>query len=409
MFLDNSLALILGLIIIGFSFETWLSVLNFRHSQAQPWNKEIFTLEKHQESLRYQKERFVISTFASSVSFGLVLVCLGFGLFGLLDNYLRSFTSNPILLALAFFGVCVLILNLVSFIINFYAIFSIEERYGFNRTTIATFISDNLKNTLVTVVLGGTLAALLVWLHSLLGASFWLSAWIVIMAVILFLAAFSTSLLLPLFNKLTPLDDGELKTALVNYAKTQGYSVKRLFVMDGSKRSSKANAFFSGIGQSRTIVLFDTLIEKLSVEEVTAVLAHEIGHDKRKHTVGLLAYTAIQMFVLTFLFGQLLQLEEVAEVLSAEPSFHIAAIAFVILYKPLALLSSWLQNSLSRRFEFDADQFATSPYRTEPMKTALEKMASQELVNLSPHPWYVKVHYSHPPLIERVKALAGPR
>ncbi len=407
MSVDTLLILVLGLIAIGFAFETWLSTLNFRHSQAQPWNKEIFTLEQHEKSLSYQKERFVVTALASTVSFVLVLACIGFGLFGLLDSYIRGFTTNPILMALIFFGVCVLILNLVSFAFNFYAIFSIEERYGFNRSTIGTFIGDNLKNTLVTAILGGSLVSLLVWLYSILGASFWLAAWGVIMVVILFLAAFSTSLLLPLFNKLTPLPDGELKTSLLNYAKTQGYSIKRLFVMDGSKRSSKANAFFSGLGRSRTIVLFDTLIEKLSIDEVTSVLAHEIGHDKRKHTLGLLGLTTLQMFVFTFLFGQLLQREEFAAVLSAEPSFHIAAITFAILYKPVSLLLSWLFNSLSRRFEFDADQFATSTYRAEPMKTALEKMASQELVNLSPHPWYVKVHYSHPPLIERVKALSN--
>jgi STE24 endopeptidase len=175
--------------------------------------------------------------------------------------------------------------------------------------------------------------------------------------------------------------------------------------MDGSKRSSKANAFFSGIGKSRTIVLFDTLVEKLSTDEVTSVLAHEIGHDKRKHTLVLFIFTAVQMFIFTFLFGLILGREEFARVLGAEPSFHIAAITFFILFSPISMLLSWLFNTVSRRNEFDADQFATSTYKAGPMKTALEKMASEELVNLSPHPWYVKVHYSHPPLIERVKAL----
>ncbi len=406
MFVEILPALVTALLVVGFSFETWLSTLNFRHSQAQPWKEEIFTLEQHQKSLNYQKERFIVSTLASIVSFALLLTCLGFGLFGMLDSYLRNFTTNPILLALLFFGTCVVVLNLISFGFNFYAIFSIEERYGFNRSTVATFVFDNLKNTLVTAILGGALVSLLVWLYSMLGSSFWFAAWAVIMVVVLFLSAFSTSLLLPIFNKLTPLPDGELKDALLSYAKSQGYSINRLFVMDGSKRSSKANAFFSGLGRSRTIVLFDTLIEKLSIEEVTSVLAHEIGHDKRKHTLGLLALTTMQMFVFTFLFGLLLQRDEFAAVLSAEPSFHIAAITFAILYKPVSLVLTWLVNSLTRRFEFDADQFATSTYRAEPMKTALEKMASQELVNLSPHPWYVKVHYSHPPLFERVKALS---
>lgn len=401
------LLFMVGITVLAYLFETALSVLNFRHSQAQPWNQEIFTKEQHEKSLSYQRERFIVATAASSFSFVLLLAFLFFGIFGWLDSFLRGYSSNPILLALLFLGAYGLLTTVFSLVFNFYATFSIEERYGFNRTTVGTFIADAIKNILVTVVLGGGILALLVWLHQLLGTNFWIAAWAVIMAVILFIAAFSTSVLVPLFNKLTPLPEGELRSALLAYCQSQGYSIKRLFVMDGSKRSSKANAFFSGIGRLRTIVLFDTLIEKLTVDEATAVLAHEVGHDKRKHTLGMLAFTSIQMFVFTFIIGQLLERDAFAAALGAQSSFHIAAIAFMILLKPLSLLLSWASNTYSRRNEFEADQFATSTYKPEVMKSALEKMAAEELVNLSPHPWYVKVHYSHPPLIERVKALSS--
>ena len=402
---DTLFQLILGIIVVGYLIDTWLDVLNFRHSQAQKWNQDIFTKEQHEKSLAYQREKFRLSTASSLLSFIVSVCAIGFGLFGVLDDYVRNFSTNPIVLALLFFGAYGVITTILSIGFEIYGTFSIEERYGFNRTSVATFISDLLKNFLVTIILGGAILSLLVWLYQVLGTNFWIAAWAVIMAVILFLFAFQTSVLLPLFNKLTPLPEGELKDALMSYCKSQGYSIKRLFVMDGSKRSSKANAFFSGIGKSRTIVLFDTLVEKLSTDEVTSVLAHEIGHDKRKHTLVLFIFTAVQMFIFTFLFGLILGREEFARVLGAEPSFHIAAITFFILFSPISMLLSWLFNTLSRRNEFDADQFATSTYKAGPMKTALEKMASEELVNLSPHPWYVKVHYSHPPLIERVKAL----
>jgi STE24 endopeptidase len=396
---------VLAFLAAGFLFDTWLSVLNFRHSQSQAWNKEIFTKDQHDKSLRYQREKFIIKTFSSGTSFLLVFSAIGLGLFGLLDNFLRTFTTHPILLVLLFFAVYGLITTLVSFIFESYTTFSIEKRYGFNRTTIGTFLLDTFKSILISAILGGGILSLLVWLNQLLQESFWIAAWAVIMTVILFLFAFQTSVLLPIFNKLNPLPEGDLRNALLNYCTSQGYSIKRLFVMDGSKRSSKANAFFSGIGNSRTVVLFDTLIEKLSIDEVTAVLAHEIGHDKRKHTLASLGLTAGQMFIFTFLFGQILERDEFAMVLGAQPSFHIAAIAFLVLFRPASLLLSWASNTISRKNEFAADKFATSTYKAGSMKSALEKMASEELVNLSPHPWYVKVHYSHPPIVERVKAL----
>lgn len=397
--------LLISIVIVGFLADTWLDTLNFRHSQAQAWNPDLYSKEQHEKSLAYQRANFRFGLASSILSIAVTLLALGFGLFGLLDEYLRGFTENSILLALLFFGTYGLLTNVVSLPFGIYSTFGIEKKFGFNRTTIATFVTDKVKGLVLAVVLGGGLISLLILLYEVLGSNFWFAAWLVIMAVTLFLFAFNTSLLVPLFNKLTQLPEGELKAAITEYCKSQGYEIGRLFVMDGSKRSSKANAFFSGIGRSKTIVLFDTLIEKLAIDEVVAVLAHEVGHYKRKHTLAMFIFSAVQMFLFTFLFGLILGREEFSEVLGAEQSFHIAAITFFILFSPLSMLLSWLLNTFSRRNEFDADQFATSTYKADVMRTALEKISTDALTNLNPHPLYVKVHYSHPPLIERVKAL----
>ncbi|MFZ9309442.1 MAG: M48 family metallopeptidase [Candidatus Nanopelagicales bacterium] len=398
-------SVLIFIVIFGFLADTWLDILNFRHSQAQAWNPDLYTEDQHEKSLAYQRANFKFGLLSSTLSIFVTLLALGFGLFGLLDSILRDFTDNSILLALLFFGTYGLITNIVSLPFSIYSTFGIEKRFGFNRTSLSTFVTDKIKGLLIGVLLGGSLLSLLVLLSDILGSNFWFAAWLVIMAVTLFLFAFNTSLLVPLFNKLTRLEDGELKDAITDYCKSQGYEIGRLFVMDGSKRSSKANAFFSGIGRSKTIVLFDTLIEKLTIDEVVAVLAHEVGHYKRKHTLAMFIFSAVQMFIFTFLFGLMLNRDEFSEVLGAEPSFHIAAITFFILFSPLSMLLSWLLNTFSRRNEFDADQFATSTYKSHVMRTALEKISTDALTNLNPHPWYVKVHYSHPPLIERVKAL----
>ncbi len=400
------LLFMVGITVLAYLFETALSVLNFRHSQAQPWNQEIFTKEQHEKSLSYQRERFIVATAASSFRFVLLLAFLIFGIFGWLDSFLRGYTSNPILLALLFLGAYGLLTTVFSLIFNFYATFSVEERYGFNRTTVGTFIADAIKNILVTVVLGGGILALLVWLHQLLGTNFWIAAWAVIMAVILFIAAFSTSVLVPLFNKLTPLPEGELRSALLAYCQSQGYEIGRLFVMDGSKRSTKANAYFAGMGRAKTIVLFDTLIEKLTIEEVVAVLAHEVGHYKRKHIFSMLYMSLAQTFIIMAMLGFALNFDALSIALGGDTaSFHLGAMAFALLLSPLSMLVSMVSMSYSRRNEFDADEFSTSTYAAGQLRSGLAKISTDALSNLNPHPLYVKVHYSHPPMMQRLAAL----
>jgi STE24 endopeptidase len=217
---------------------------------------------------------------------------------------------------------------------------------------------------------------------------------------------FGTRVILPLFNKLTPLPEGELKNAINAFCQSQGYSLTRLFVMDGSKRSTKANAFFSGMGRSKTIVLFDTLIEKLDNDEIVAVLAHEIGHYKRKHTFAMFAVSNFQSLAIFALLGWLLGYEQLSTALGADQaSFHLAAVTFFILFGPLQMLLGWFNNSLSRRNEFDADRFAEENYGSAALSSGLRKISKDSLSNLTPHPWYVAFHYTHPPLAQRLRAL----
>lgn len=218
---------------------------------------------------------------------------------------------------------------------------------------------------------------------------------------------FATKIFLPLFNKLTPIEDGELKSEISRYCDSQGYSLGKLFVMDGSKRSTKANAFFSGLGQSKTIVLFDTLIEKLTTREVVAVLAHEIGHYKRKHTLWMFLLSNLQSFILFALLGWLLSYSALSEALGASVgSFHLSALAFFLLFSPVSTLIGLVNNALSRRNEYDADDFARETYDGPVIASALKKISTDSLANLSPHPLYVAVNYTHPPMLERLRNLA---
>ena len=287
-----------------------------------------------------------------------------------------------------------------------YSIFGIEAKYGFNKITAKTFITDTVKATLIGSILGGALLTAVLWIYQELGSAFWVFAWLLVSGFSLLMFMFGTTLILPLFNKLKPIEKGELRTAIEKYCASQGYSLGRLFVMDGSKRSTKANAFFSGLGRSKTIVLFDTLIEKLSTKEIVAVLAHEIGHYKKKHTLSMFIFSNIQTFATFALLGWLLGYPELSKALGAEESsFHLSALTFFILFTPLSLVLGLLNNSWSRHNEFEADTFAKNTDDAGALKSALKKISTDSLANLSPHPLYVAFNYTHPPLAQRLKNL----
>lgn len=289
-----------------------------------------------------------------------------------------------------------------------YSTFVIEEKYGFNKTTIKTFFSDKLKGYFLAVLIGAPLLALLIFLVQSVGPSFWIWFSLIAAVFILFMNMFYTTLILPLFNKLTPLPDSELKTAIREFAKKVSFPLDNIFVIDGSKRSSKANAFFSGIGRKKKIVLYDTLLQKHSTEELVAVLAHEVGHFKKKHIVWGFVLSITQVVLTLFILSLMVYSEELSFALGgSQLSLHLNLVAFTILYAPISGMTGLFMSLYSRKNEFEADAYAAETYSGPALARALKTLSVDSLSNLYPHPWYVFFHYSHPPLLKRLEAIEG--
>lgn len=397
------------IVILGYLIEVWLDYLN-QSTARNPLDPKIANLydpKERERSIEYSATKSLFGFYSSSFSTAIMILALGLGWFADLDNWVRDRFDNQIVISLVFIGS----LSVISWVLNLpfqlYSIFGIEERYGFNKTTPKTFITDTIKGTLLSVLIGGALLSAVLWIYQELENNFWILAWALVATFSLIMFMFGTTLILPLFNKLKPLEEGELRQEIEKYCASQGYSLGRLFVMDGSKRSSKANAFFSGLGKSKTIVLFDTLIEKMSTKEIVAVLAHEIGHYKLKHTLSMFIATNIQSLLTFGLLGWLLQYDQLSTALGADKaSFHLSALAFFILFTPLSVLLGLINNSWSRYCEYQADTYSKKTYLVEPMKSALSKISTDSLANLTPHPMYVAFNYTHPTLLQRLNNLS---
>ena len=402
------LNLILTILIFSFLLEAILDYLNIKNwSEKVPASvRDIYSDEKYSKAREYAVANYRFSQISSSISFIVMLFLLLFGGFGLLDDYIREFTSSPILAAILFFGILAIASDLLSFPFSLYKTFVIEEKFGFNKTTIKTFIIDKLKGYFLMIIIGGGVLAALVKTFQLTGNNFWWLAWIFLSALMLVMMVFYTSWILPLFNKLTPLVDGELRNAINDYSAKNNFPLKDIFVMDGSKRSSKANAFFSGLGKKKKIVLYDTLIKEHSNDELVAVLAHETGHFKLKHTrTGFIAgilQTGIMLFIFSLLQGNPLLIEALG---AKQSGLHLELITFTLIYSPISVITGILMHLLSRKNEFEADAFAKKTFNGNALSTALKKLSADSLSNLTPHKAYVFVHYSHPPLLKRLEAL----
>jgi len=399
------LTLLVSIVVLAYIIEALLDHLN-QGTARNPVDKKIAHLydqNEREKSIAYTYEKTRFGFVLATSSTVLMILALAYGWFARLDEIVRDRFTNEIQVSLLFIGVLGLISWLLNLPFQLYGIFKIEAKYGFNKTTLKTFFVDALKGFIVAALLGGALLTAILWLYQELQNGFWISAWLLVTAFSLFMFMFGTKLILPLFNKLQPLPEGELKSEIQKYCASQGYSINRLFVMDGSKRSTKANAFFSGLGRSKTIVLFDTLIEKLSTKEIVAVLAHEVGHYKKKHTLSMFVFSLVQSFGTFALLGWLLSYPELSTALGAtQQSFHLSVLAFFILFTPLSILLGLINNSWSRHNEFESDTFATQTYEAAPMRSALEKISTDSLANLSPHPLYVAFNYTHPTLLQRI-------
>lgn len=397
---------IVWIIVGAFILEATLDRLNQNSAlkEPDPLVASLYDKKGRANSIAYGTERTNLGLISGSISLALLIMALTFGWFAALDRAISGWLDSQLLVSLVFIGLLSVISWWISLPFTLYSTFKIEAKYGFNKTTLKTFILDSIKGSLVSLVIGGPILAAIIWLYQRFQGTFWIYAWILVAVFSLFMFMFGTRLILPLFNKLQPLEDGALKKAISSYCDSQGYSLRHLYVMDGSKRSTKANAFFSGLGKSKTIVLFDTLIAKLTQDEIVAVLAHEIGHYKKRHTLLSFVTSNIQTFAIFALFGWALQYEELSIALGADSSsFHLSALTFFILLTPLQVVLGLVNNSISRKNELEADTFAAVTFKRAPMRSALSKITTDSLSNLTPHPLYVAFNYTHPPLVARLR------
>ena len=404
----NLFYLIIAIIIINFIIEKVIGKLNAKHynDPIPEALNDVYDEAEYKKSQAYKATNYKFGVFTSTFSIILTLVFLIVGGFDYVDGLARSLSDNNIMIALLFFGIIMIGSDIISTPFSYYKTFVIEERFGFNKTTVKTFILDKIKGWIMMALLGGGILAFIVWFYEVSGTKFWLYAWAVITIFTVFMNMFYARLIVPLFNKQTPLEEGELRNKISQYATSVGFSLNKIFVIDGSKRSTKANAYFSGFGSEKRVTLFDTLIADLTHDEIVAVLAHEVGHYKRKHIiynlVASVLLTGLTLYVLSIFISNPLLSQAIGVSI---PSFHAGLVAFGLLYAPISELTGLLMNYLSRKFEYQADDYAKNTYEASPLITALKKLSKNSLSNLTPHPAYAFVHYSHPTLLQRVKNL----
>ncbi|TBV26114.1 M48 family peptidase [Meridianimaribacter sp. CL38] len=402
--------IIIAIIIVNFIIDKILDALNAKHfNDAIPNElKDVYDDAEYKKSQAYKLTNYKFGVWSSTFSVALTLAFICFGGFEYVDVLARRFSDNSVVVALVFFGIIMFGSDILSTPFSYYKTFVIEEHFGFNKTTVKTFILDKIKGLLMMAVIGGGILALIIYIFQLTQQHFWLYAWAIITIFSVFMNMFYAKLIVPLFNKQTPLEESSLRYKISEYAQSVGFNLEKIFVIDGSKRSTKANAYFSGFGNEKRVTLYDTLINDLEEEEIVAVLAHEVGHYKRKHII----YNLVASVLLTGLTLYVLSIFITNPLLSnalgvSTHSFHVGLVAFGLLYAPISEITGLVMNWLSRKFEYQADDYAKNTYKAQPLITALKKLNKNSLSNLTPHKAYVFVHYSHPTLLQRMRNLLG--
>ena len=406
---ENWLYLIISLVVFNYIFSTVLNFINNKYwkDEIPPIMQDYYKKDNYIKAKKYAKEKGQINLISSTLSTLITLLFLIFKGYGYLNLLISNYYEIPFLQTSMFFLSLFVLSDLISIPFSCYNTFVIEEKYGFNKMTVKTFIFDKIKSYLLTIILGGALLYGALILVNILENGFWLFLWLSLSILMLLINMFYADIIVPIFNKLKPLESGSLREKIEQYSQKVGYSLKNIYVIDGSKRSSKANAFFSGLGPRKTIALYDTLIANHTEEELVAVLAHEVGHYKKKHIVTSLILTILQLGLMSFLLEICLKQNEISEALGGnEPVFHLGLLAFTILYSPIGTILSVLMNINSRKNEFEADNYAKETYSGDSLSLALKKLSVDNLSNLYPHPFYTFLHYSHPPLLQRLEALS---
>ncbi|MDQ6962159.1 MAG: M48 family metallopeptidase [Mariprofundaceae bacterium] len=401
--------IILSTLLLSWLLETLASLLNLRavKKQADPELSDLMPSAQYKKSTDYIRAKTIFSFLSSASSLFILVAFWACGGFAWLDQWVLRFDFNPILTGILFIGILILAGQFTSLPFTLYNTFKLEARFGFNRTTLQTFVSDRIKGFGLLLFIGTPILAMVLFFFETLGAQAWLYAWLAMTSVALLMQYLAPRYLMPLFNKYQDLEEGELRQKIMAFAHDVDFTVTDIYIMDGSKRSSKGNAFFTGFGKNRRIALFDTLIEKLSHEELLAVLAHEIGHYKKKHMIQStllgIVQTGLMMYVLSICLGAQGLFDAFG---LTHLSVYAGLVFFSLLYSPVDMLTSLGTLYLSRKNEYEADAFAVgSLQKSETLISALKKLSVDHLSHQSPHPLHVCLHDSHPPLLQRIHAM----
>jgi STE24 endopeptidase len=397
--------LLVGIIIFNFIKDFFLDYLNSKNfnNKIPEIISDVYDSEKYLKSQEYKKTQYRFSKYSKIFSLLIILSFFYFDGFIIVDSFSRNLFKSEILISLTFFGTIFFGNELLSLPFSIFFTFFIEEKFGFNKTSIQTYISDKLKSWILTILFGGGVLSFIIFQEQLIGENFWIVAWIFITGITIVINGFYAQIIVPLFNEQKKLENGELRSEIEKYSCKVGFDLSNIFIIDGSKRSSKANAYFSGFGKQKRVTLFDTLIEKLNKKQIVAVIAHEIGHYKKNHIIFNLFFSIIQTGIMLYILSLFIYMPIFSNALGIENhSFHIGLVTFSILFTPISEISSLIFNLFSRKFEYEADEFAKKTFNGEYLIEALKILSKDSLSNLTPHPKYVWWHYSHPTLFQRV-------
>ena len=400
--------IILAFIIFDFIFDSTLNYLNKKNykNSVPEILSDVYDEKEYQKNQNYLLTNYKFSFIQSGFLFILLIFALIFNFFAYFNQFIISFIDHPVWTPIVYLLTLSILYNIISIPFDYYDTFVIEEKFEFNKTSKKLFWSDKLKSLILSVILGIIILYPIIYFYQLDSTNFWFYAWAVITFFSLFMATFYSNLIVPLFNKQTPLEEGELRNAIEEFSKKAGFKLQNIYVIDGSKRSTKANAYFTGLGKQKRIVLYDTLIDEMEVNEIVAVLSHEIGHYKHKHIIKSLVISTLYTGIILWLFGLFSQNPVFSQALGVEkPSFHIAVISLAILYSPISTLIGIFMNYYSRKNEYQADNFAKKHQLADELISGLKKLSRKSLSNLTPHRFYTFVHYSHPSLEQRINAL----
>ena len=401
--------IIIGILLFEYIFSFIVRALNLSalNPNLPEEFKDTFDQEKYLKSQDYTRVNSRFSYITSTFSLVLSLIFIFGGVYNIIDLYVRSIGYGDILTGLLFFGLLTILTDILSLPFGLYSTFVIEEKFGFNKTTLSTYFIDKLKGYFLMIAIGGPLLSLVLFFFGQYGANAWFYAWILLVIFSLVMQPIFNLFIAPMFNKFTPLEEGPLLSKIKDYLKEVNFPVKKLEVMDGSKRSSHSNAYFSGMGKNKRIALFDTLVDQMDDDEIVAVIAHEVGHYKLKHVHTGIFLSAIQSGVMFFILSLFIKNLDLFSVFKMDNlSIYAGLVFFSILYTPISMIMGFIFSFISRKNEFSADAYSAKTAKLPgKLVTGLKKMSKENLSNLTPHWLNVMLNYSHPPVLDRIKAL----